>query len=131
VNQTFSYKQRLHDPKIFAKTLKNKAIVDKWLAIHCVQNSEGHDRLGIIVSKRLVSKASARNTIKRHIREAFRTGLSTNAVSCDIVVRLRKEVTLVETVVFVRIMSRLLKKVRMTDYDSPDSIVHQRLSVSN
>ena len=131
MNQSFSYNQRIHSPSKFAITLKNKAIIDKWLAIHCAENAEGYDRLGIIVSKRIVAKASARNRLKRYIREAFRKCLGTNIVSCDIVVRLRKEVKVVETGEFQQKLTHLLKKVRMANHDSPCCNTHKRLSISN
>jgi ribonuclease P protein component len=131
VRHTFSSSQRLHKTVDFEKSLKNKAIVEKWLAIHCVQNSEGHGRLGIIVSKRIIAKAADRNRIKRYIRESFRIGFSNINNSLDIVVRLRKQVSFDEIIEFRQTMSRLLTKVLMADYDAPVSNVHKKLSVSN
>jgi ribonuclease P protein component len=113
VRNTFCSSQRLHKPLYFEKSLKNKAIVEKWLAVHCVQNSESHDRLGIIVSKRFIAKATERNRIKRYIRETFRVGGIEKNISLDIVVRLRKQVSFDEIVEFRQTLSRLLIKVRM------------------
>jgi ribonuclease P protein component len=129
VKQSFSSIQRLHQQGSFEKALKNKAMVEKWLALHFQQNSFGHDRLGIIISKRFTAKATDRNRIKRYIREAFRVGSNTKNVSFDIVVRLRKQVLLYETPEFRQTMSRLLMKVRMTDHDTPVFNVHKKLSV--
>jgi ribonuclease P protein component len=131
VKHSFSSSNRLHQLGLFEKSLKNRAVIDKWLAIHCEQNFEGRDRLGIIVGKRLIAKASDRNRIKRYIREAFRMGYFSKDISFDIVVRLRKPVTFDETLEFRQTLTCLLMKVRMAVHDTPDSNVHKKLSVSN
>ena len=124
MKQTLSYTQRLHQCDDFESVLKKKAVTEKWLAIHSVVNIQGKDRLGIVVSKRIVPKAVARNRIKRLIREAFRTNVSSNSRSSDVIVRLRKAVFPNETIEFKQTMSRLLKKVRMTENDAPVSILN-------
>jgi len=49
-----------------------------------------HDRLGLVVARRLVQTAVARNAVKRAIREAFRTrGAAQHGGGRDIVVQLR------------------------------------------
>lgn len=131
MKQTFSYSQRLHQSEVFEGALKTKAKVDKWLAVHSKSNSIGYDRLGIVVSKRIIPKASGRNRIKRLIREVFRKSLTSNLDTLDIVVRLRSKVLLDETIEFRQTMSRLLMKVRMAENDTPISIVHKKLSVSD
>ncbi len=131
MKQTYSFNQRLHHHGSFSSLLKNKAISEKWVAIHRLPNSEGYDRLGIIVSKRIIAKATDRNRIKRYIREAFRIGIKANVNSWDIVVRLRKQVSQDETAEFRQTMSRLLIRVRMTDHDTPACIAHKMLSVPN
>ena len=131
MKQTFSYAQRLHQCDDFDSVLKKKALTEKWLAIHSVVNVQGADRLGIVVSKRIVPKAVARNRIKRLIREVFRTSEKSISRSSDVVVRLRKAVLANETTEFKQTMSRLLKKVRMTENDAPVFITHKGLPISD
>jgi ribonuclease P protein component len=111
VKLSFSHNQRLSDSKLFEKALRNKALVESWLAIHCVQNTEKINRLGIIVSKRIIAKAHDRNRTKRYIREAFRKKLINSVNSYDIVVRIRKEVYVSEKADFLQAMCRLLREV--------------------
>jgi ribonuclease P protein component len=131
VKHTFSFSQRLHTTVLFQKALRNKSIVEKWIAIHSVENSVNHDRLGIIVGKRYIPKASDRNRIKRYVREAFRIGYCSKRVTLDIVVRLRKHVHCDEVTEFRQTMSRLLTKVRTAEHDTLISNVDKKLSVSN
>ncbi|MCC7549698.1 MAG: ribonuclease P protein component [Burkholderiales bacterium] len=62
----------------------------KWFVVCVVPNDLSHDRLGLIVGKRLTRTSVARNSIKRMIRESFRTRVA-GAVGTgrDIVVQLR------------------------------------------
>jgi ribonuclease P protein component len=131
VNQKLTFFQRLHDRQDFERALKNRAFIDKWLAIHWEQNNSGVDRLGIVISKRTVKHAVARNKIKRLIREAFRTDDCQKKISYNVVIRLRKNVLAAESREFRRTISRLLTKVWMTENDSPILIVHKGLSISD
>jgi ribonuclease P protein component len=124
VKQTLSASQRLHDKEIFERTLKTKAFVEKWIAIHVELNAVGFDRLGMIVSKRVVPKASRRNLIKRLIREEFRTSAATSKHSYDLVVKIRKRFLPEETASFRRIMSHLFTKVRNKENDAPNFVNH-------
>jgi len=108
VSQSLNYSQRLHQREEFERALKSKAITDKWLALHIQPNTQAKARLGIVVSKRLVPKATSRNMIKRLIREEFRVQLSQS--SLNLVVRLRKNVLADEKVEFRKTLSSLLIK---------------------
>jgi len=131
VKQPLSYSQRLHHREDFEAALKKKAISEKWLAVHLELNTKGTDRLGIIVTKRIISKAVARNKIKRQIREVFRTSRFSQTGAFDIVVRLRKNVLANETQEFRRTLSYLLMKARKTENDASAPNVHKDLSVSD
>ena len=131
MTQAFSFSRRLHRRDEFEPALQKKALIDKWLALHSIINTSGSERLGIVVSKRVVAKAAARNRIKRIIREIFRQNVYEGVGSLDIVVRVRKNFNEDETVEFRRSLSRLLMKVRMTKDDAPVSIPHKGLSVSD
>ncbi|WP_411157664.1 ribonuclease P protein component, partial [Nocardia puris] len=52
-------------------------------------------RLGVIVARKNIARATQRNRIKRHIREAFRIRKTSLAVA-DLVVLVRKELQFLE-----------------------------------
>lgn len=108
VKRSLNYSQRLHQREEFESALKSRALIDKWLALHIQPNTQGLARLGIVVSKRIVPKATSRNMIKRLIREEFRTLLCQS--SLNLVLRLRKNVLTEEKVEFRRTLSNLLIK---------------------
>ena len=54
----------------------NLVVSDGPLRIRVKVNTEGHDRLGLVIAKRVFSKAVRRNRIKRIIRDGFRRKLS-------------------------------------------------------
>lgn len=57
------------------------------LVVMARPNQEGHARLGMVVSRRLLPRAVDRNRVKRCIRESFRLRLE-QLPACDFVVRL-------------------------------------------
>lgn len=63
-----------------------KKIKSPHLVIYIADNVLGCSRIGIAVAKSRVSKAVARNKIKRQIRESFRTNLILAPLGFDIVV---------------------------------------------
>jgi ribonuclease P protein component len=129
VSQKFPFSKRLHRPEEFERVLRNKAITDKWLALHSTENTIGSNRLGIIVSKRVVAKSVARNRIKRAIREVFRQSSLVEINTLDFVVRLRRNLREEETMEFRRSLSRLLMKVRITKDDAPVLIPDKGLPI--
>jgi ribonuclease P protein component len=129
VSQKFPFSKRLHRPEEFERVLRNKAITDKWLALHSTENTIGSNRLGIIVSKRVVAKSVARNRIKRAIREVFRQSSLVEINTLDFVVRLRRNLREEEIMEFRRSLSRLLMKVRITKDDAPVLIPDKGLPV--
>jgi ribonuclease P protein component len=86
----FSKGERLKHERDFSRTLKSgRKIADDLLTIYTLPNSLRHNRLGIIVSKRLVRDATKRNRLKRLFREAFRLNKPNLPVGLDIIVRLK------------------------------------------
>lgn len=60
-----------------------------YLALHYMPNNLDYPRLGIVVSKKIVRRAHARNYMKRVVRELFR--LHCHDMACaDIVIRAQK-----------------------------------------
>ena len=55
------------------------------------KNTLGVTRLGMCISKKMLSKSVSRNALKRKIRETFRTFASKEVVGFDIVVRVYRK----------------------------------------
>jgi ribonuclease P protein component len=108
LKQTLSYAQRLHQGDNFESVLKTKPLSQNWLALHCQPNEQGVARIGIVISKRIVSKATSRNRIKRLIREEFRKQSCQESI--NFVFRLRKNVLAEEKVEFGITLSSLIAK---------------------
>lgn len=87
-NAIFPRRYRLLRREGFSRILHQRAQIKSWFAVHSDNNSAGHARLGITVSKRVLPAASQRNKLKRIIRECFRTH-ARKSVARDVVVRLR------------------------------------------
>jgi ribonuclease P protein component len=55
--------------RVFEKATRSR---DKWFTVLCRENDDGPARLGLAISKKHCRKATARNRIKRTVRESFR-----------------------------------------------------------
>ena len=79
--------ERIKAPADFRRAFeRRKSASDAALVVHAVENGRAHARIGIAVGKKKVRKASARNRIKRLLREAFRLSKSGLPTGVDLVV---------------------------------------------
>jgi ribonuclease P protein component len=87
----FSRRFRLLHAAEFEAVLNNRcAVRTRYFQVMSRPNELGHPRLGMIVSKRLYSRAVDRNRIRRQIRETFRQS-ATSLPALDMVVRLHSK----------------------------------------
>ena len=72
----FDKDNRLLDAASFGRVFeKAKRSRDKWFTVLCRSNDGTPARLGLAISKKNCKKATARNRIKRVVRESFRQHL--------------------------------------------------------
>lgn len=84
---TFRPFEHIKDPKDFRRAFDRKrSVSDAALIVYGVENGRDHPRLGLSVSRRRIPRASARNRIKRLIREAFRLNKASLPRGVDLVV---------------------------------------------
>lgn len=90
----FAKIQRLQQKADYEHVFSNakKTTTNELLILHC-DNTFGYARIGFVVSKKMVAKATQRNRIKRIIRESFRTH---KLPSVDMIILARKGVSLAD-----------------------------------
>ena len=90
--QTLSICRRIRQQAEFKQVFRAKRLTNKWFVVYVRKNESGFARLGVVVSKKTMSKAVSRNFSKRLIREIFRREFPIeNAV--DIVVRAKLKIS--------------------------------------
>jgi ribonuclease P protein component len=84
---TFRPHERIKSPADFRRAFdRRRSVSNESLIIYGVENGLDYPRLGISVSRKKVRRATARNRIKRLIREAFRLQKAGLATGLDLVV---------------------------------------------
>jgi ribonuclease P protein component len=87
---SFSRKYRLTTKADFSAVFDDqlKVSLGSFLALY-IKNQKAYPRLGLIVSKRIIRKAAARNHLKRVLREGFRVRKE-SIPAIDLVIMARK-----------------------------------------
>jgi ribonuclease P protein component len=84
---TFRPHERIREPGDFRRAFGLKrSVSDEVLIVYGAENGLDHTRLGISVGRKKVRKATARNRIKRLIREAFRLNKADLPPGIDLIV---------------------------------------------
>ncbi|MFA6902405.1 MAG: ribonuclease P protein component [Gallionellaceae bacterium] len=81
--------RRVGQSQVFEQAFRHKGLINKWFTISLVDSKHDIARLGMVVSKRTISKSVSRNYVKRMIRETFRHNYS-NLPALDFIVRIRR-----------------------------------------
>ncbi|PKM10428.1 MAG: ribonuclease P protein component [Gammaproteobacteria bacterium HGW-Gammaproteobacteria-3] len=88
---SFPKQSRLRKPaeykKVFANPVKS---TDTYFTLLAIGNCYGYPRLGLAIAKKNIRKAVDRNSIKRTVRESFRSRQH-KLISIDVVVLARKD----------------------------------------
>ena len=84
---SFRPHEKVKHPDDFRRAFeRRRSVSDPFLILHGVENGRDYPRLGIAVPRKRVRAASARNRLKRVIREAFRLSKSELPIGIDLIV---------------------------------------------
>jgi ribonuclease P protein component len=84
---TFRPHERIKEPETFRRAFERRRWEsDAFLTVYGLENGLDHPRLGISVSRKKVKTATARNRLKRLIREAFRLSKPELPAGLDLIV---------------------------------------------
>ncbi len=111
--QTFKKKERLRLKRNFKNVFeKGGRLIDNNFVIIYAQNTMDYNRIGIIVNKKF-GNAVVRNSVKRYIREIYRTNKTFFPIGYDFVFIPRKELSKnFKRIDYFQIKSLILKLVR-------------------
>ena len=109
--QSFRKPERLRDGVEFAQILKNsKSVREQGVALYFRETERPRSCVGIVVSKKVLSKATDRNRTKRLIREFYRKHKTELKKKFDLVVRFGKDYNLLKENELNAILRRLLER---------------------
>lgn len=111
--QTFKKKERLRLKRNFKNVFeKGGRLIDNNFVIIYAQNTMDYNRIGIIVNKKF-GNAVVRNSVKRYIREIYRTNKTFFPIGYDFVFIPRKELSKnFKRINYSQMKSLILKLVR-------------------
>jgi ribonuclease P protein component len=89
--QTLSSDRRIRQRTEFEQAFGANRLTNKWFMVYVRKNESGFARLGLVVSKKTMPKAVARNFAKRLVREVFRRDFPAKH-ALDVVVRARRQI---------------------------------------
>ena len=109
-NFSFSRARRLEGPHAYAAVFAYKCRVSgRWFQVYVRPSGGVKARLGVVVSKRIMKRAVARNSFKRLARDVFRHACATVG-GVDFVVRPRAAIESTEAVAARTELEELLRK---------------------
>ena len=91
VDQSLPRARRIKQSTEFEQAFRANRLTNKWFVVYVRNNERGCARLGLVVSKRTMPKAVARNFAKRLVREIFRRDFPAE-LAMDVVVRARRQI---------------------------------------
>ena len=92
-DERFTKKEHLLKTKDFAKAYKKgRSFRCANIVLYCLPNTLKFNRLGFSISSKTVKHATARNRIRRLLREAYRTGKKELKSGFDLIVVVKKSV---------------------------------------
>ena len=87
IRTRFRPHEHIRSPRDFQRAFeRRRSVSDNELIVYAVENGLEYARLGISVGKKRVKRATARNRVKRLIREAFRLNKDALPAGVDLVV---------------------------------------------
>jgi len=89
--QTLSSGRRIRQRAEFELAFRANRLTNKWFVVYARNNGGAFARLGLVVGKKIMPKAVARNFTKRLVREIFRCVFPAE-YALDVVVRARREI---------------------------------------
>jgi len=108
---SFPKTSRLKLASDFRDLIKSgKSFRENGLVIYFRKSKTNHNRLGIVVSKRVFKRAVDRNRFKRFVREFYRTEKNKFLNPSDLIVRLSDSSKLLETKDLQITLQNLFKK---------------------
>ena len=115
---SLSRRHRLSGSQNFTRVFRDgRRSADHFFTVLYVANNSGCSRLGFAISRKRVGKATARNRIRRLIRESFRHNRQTLG-NVDIVIMARERAPVVSNVKLVESIEQHWSRLRAATADN-------------